>query len=344
MGRRTWLAVCLAAVLGLMATWLYGPTLVRHLVFSRPAQQSRERIEQGDVEALKTSVADALSSLGLDDEQRTGHDELEQQDSQGTWDTIQERWQLPSESDPVALGRRIEALVASSDPSAEIYVVQQEPHRVQLRFYAGSRLAQVLDLETSLDSWPRVGPGAPPLLALVVFGADEDPHGTRQLMDQAEPLGLALSPYSPFTLRLSRDALLTHTEVLAMAADDVPLPESLQAVPHASGLVVTALPPGEIEAQSLALAGVYVIDATEEGMGAAWMRALQDAGVPYQRAHTSKTELDRYRYRHSAAREGAAMVVVPAAQAAIESEQIASASERGFRRVFPAEIVEASRD
>jgi hypothetical protein len=346
MRRRLWLVLPALSILCLGLAWHYGPAIIRHLVFSRPTVQHTQQADEGDVAALQARVTDALSSLGLEERHRTALHAEEQQDERGPWSVRHESWSLPSGDDPMALGRRIEALVASSDPRAEIYVVHHETHRVQVRLYAGSRLAQVISLETKLEPWPRLGRGAAPMLALVVHGVDDDPHGIRQLMEQESPIGLALSPYSPFTLRLSRDALHTNVEVLVAAADDVALPESLAAVPHASGLVVHTVPAGEPEAQAqaLAAAGVYIIDAVEEGMGAAWLRALQDAGVPYQRGYAPQSELDRHRYRHAAAREGAAIVVVPARQGEIEVAQLSSARERGFRLAFPAEVVEAERD
>jgi hypothetical protein len=204
----------------------------------------------------------------------------------------------------------------------------------------------VLELEPSLGTWPTLPRGSQPQLALVVSDVDADPHGVRLLMERGRPMALALSPYSPFTLRFSRDALLTHTEVLAIAEPDVSLAESVEAVPHASGVLVTSTPQGDAarQARALQLADVYVLDAV--GLGAAWMRALADAGVPCLRATTvTQPEQDRRQYRHSAARDGAAVVVVSARDhgATLEADQLLSATERGFRQAFPAEIVEASR-
>ncbi len=221
MRRRLWLVLPALSILCLGLAWHYGPAIIRHLVFSRPTVQHTQQADEGDVAALQARVTDALSSLGLEERHRTALHAEEQQDERGPWSVRHESWSLPSGDDPMALGRRIEALVASSDPRAEIYVVHHETHRVQVRLYAGSRLAQVISLETKLEPWPRLGRGAAPMLALVVHGVDDDPHGIRQLMEQESPIGLALSPYSPFTLRLSRDALHTNVEVLVAAADDV---------------------------------------------------------------------------------------------------------------------------
>ncbi len=346
MGRRILPALALVLVLGLVATWFLAPSVVRRLVFTSPVGPGDAEVVVGDVGALQQRVRQAMPSLGLDEDLRQAQTEEAQQDSDGAWTTIHEHWRLSNDADPIALARRLEALVSSDDDDAEIYVVEQENHQVQVRFYAGSRLAQVLELEPSLGPWPTLKGHTNPMLALVVWDVDRDPHGIRQLMEQGQPMALALSPYSPFTLRLSRDALLTHTEVLAVAEQDVSLPESLEAVPHASGLLVLSAPTGEPDQQVAALqhSGVYVLDAVETGLGAQWLRAFDERGIPYLRAHRVDAELGRRRYRHSAARDGAAVVVSAAADGASEAAELLSASQRGYRVAFPAEVVELLRE
>ncbi len=343
MSRRLRLVLLGLLVLGCLLTWFFAPSIARLVVFTSSDDQQHERAELADVDALSARVQASLPSLGLRKDQLQERTETEQQDSRGSWVTTHERWRLSTEDDPNALAQRLEALVASSEDQAEIYVVEQDDHRVQIRFYAGSRLALVLELEPSLGPWPTLARDLEPLLALVVHDVDSDPHGVRTLMARSEPLALALSPYSPFTLRLSRDALLTHTEILAVAEADVSLPESLEAVPHASGVLVFGSPSGDpdTQAQALRRADIYVLDAVEGGLGAHWLRALQDAGVPYLRASTCSGDLDRRRYRHSAAHSGAAVVLVAASAGASEADQLQAAAARGFRLAFPAEVVEA---
>ncbi len=346
MRRRLWLAVLLSVGVGVALSWVLAPALVRRLVFTAPVTDRQQPSQLADVDALRQRVQAALPSLGLRDEQRAEHTAVEQQDGNGSWTTIQEVWSLSSEADALAMAQRLEALVASSDDKAEIYVLEQGSREVQLRFYAGPRLALVMDLQPNLGPWPTLANGQAPMLALVVYGIDADPHGVHQLMELGAPLALALSPYSPFTLRLSRDALLTHTEVLAIAETDVSLAESLESVPHASGVLLTATPAGDPDKQVQALrrADVYLLDAVEGGLGAHWLRALQDAGVPYLRATTPVDELDRRRYRHAAAHDGAAVVVIPASQGKDEAAALQAAAGRGYRLSFPAEVVEALRE
>jgi len=346
MRRRLWLALLLTLCVLCVSSWWLAPSLVRRLVFTAPNTDTHQQAELVDIAGLQYSVAKAMPSLGLREDQRQERTEQQQQDSQGAWTTIHEHWRLSSDADPLALARRLEALVASSDDSAEIYVVEQQAQQVQVRFYAGSRLAQVLELEPSLGPWPSLAPFETPLLALVVWDVDNDPHGVRLLMERGAPMALALSPYSPFTLRFSRDALLTHTEVLAIAEEDVSLPESLDAVPHASGLLLLSAPQGDPETTAAALlrANVYVLDAVQAGLGAQWLRAFQEHEVPYLRAQTIHSDVDRRRYRHSAARQGAAVVVTPAARGSLEADELNAAAQRGYRVAFPAEVIEALRD
>jgi hypothetical protein len=340
-------AIGLVGLLGLAAlAWWAAPSLMRSLVFtSAPAEQPSDGVT-ADVSTLQDQVEGATGSLGLGEEQRQERSEQPQQDDQGSWVAKLERWRLPAGAEPLALARRLEALVASADPTAEIYLVERETQEVQLRFYAGTRLAVVIELEPVLGAWPKLTQGQQPSLALVVHGIDSDPHGVRQLMEQGLPIALALSPYSPFSLRLSRDALLTHTEVLALAEPDVSLAEALEAVPHASGVLITGSFEGAPEAQARALQAedVYVIDAVEGGLGAHWLRAFQDAGVPYLRASsTGDDPAARPRYRHLAVATGAAVVVCHAGSSQQEAEQLTLAAQRGYRLAFPAEVIEAQR-
>lgn len=345
MRRRIGIALLLLLGLGMVLAWVFAPKLVRSLVFTAPSAEQQTPTLLADVTALQDQVASAMSSLGLQEDLRHEHSEQPLEDTHGRWLSVHETWHLSSDTDALSLAQRLEALVASSDQAAEIYLLEQQNHLVQVRFYAGSRLALVLELKPSLGPWPTLVSGQSPLLALVIHGVDKDPHGVRQLMEQGEPMALALSPYSPFTLRLSRDALLTHTEVLALAEADVTLAESLEAVPHASGLLITSPPVGDAEQQAQALrhADVYVLDALEQGLGANWLRALQEAEVPYQRATCPQSDLGQRRYRHSAARDGASVVAVPAARGAEEAAALRAAAERGYRLAFPSEVVEAAR-
>jgi hypothetical protein len=344
MRKRLWLAALCLVSAGLL--WLWAPALIRRMVFTAPGSDHAGETAVTDVSALQARVSEALPSIGLREDQLASLEDLTLQDSRGGWRAVHERWRLPSESDALEIARRLEALVASADPDAEIYVLEQETHEVQIRFYEGTRLAVVLELEPSLGAWPTLPRGRQPQLALVVSDVDADPHAVRMLMERGRPLALALSPYSPFTLRFSRDALLTHTEVLAIAEPDVDISESLEAVPHATGVLVTHALGGDPEQQARALrdADVYLIDAS--GLGAHWLRALQQAGVPYLRASTvAEPDQDRRRYRHSAVRDGAAVVMVTArgSAASQEADQLDAAAERGYRLAFPAEIIEATR-
>lgn len=341
------LALC-AAFLALC--WWRAPQLVGLLIFDRPTETAPTLEQVGDVESLQELIATSLPSVGIREDQRLEQSPRPREDQGGSWNALHERWQLSSEADPMALAKRLESLVGAQDPSAEIYVVELDGHQAQLRFYAGSRLAAVLLFETSLSSWPTLARGEQPWLALVIHGVDQDPHGVRRLMASDFPLAVALSPHSPFTLRLSRDALLEQTEVLAKSEPGVSLTETLEAVPHASGLLLTCPPSGEPSRQARALrdADVYVLDAADGGLGGRWLRAFQDAGVPHVRAmmlEPDDIDTGRRRFLHSAAREGAAAMVVHAADGAAmaEVQQLLTAMERGYRATFPAEVVERLR-
>jgi len=186
------------------------------------------------------------------------------------------------------------------------------------------------------------------MLALVVDAVDRDPHGSYRLLDIPQPLAVALSPYSPYTLRMAREAVTRHKEVLARVEPDTTPTEALEAVPHATGVLFEAPPKGEPDAEAAALRGqgIYVVDAA--GLPAAWTRALRDARVPRVRAiraAASGPAGDLRAFRARAVHEGAGVLVVDA-DAPITPEALDSlsvAATHGFRPAFVAEVVQAAR-
>jgi hypothetical protein len=218
-----------------------------------------------------------------------------------------------------------------------------------VRVYGGSRLAARLRMEPTLPDWPEVAAGTRPLFVLVVDAVDRDPHASSRLLDVPQPLAVALSPYSPYTLRMARDAVTRHKEVLARVEPDTTPTEALEAVPYATGALFEAPPKGDPDSQAAALRdqGVYVVDVASEGLPAAWIRALRDAGVPVIRASrppASGQAGDLRTFRTRAAREGAGVLVVdvdgPAMAEAMDS--LSAATARGFRPAFVAEVVQSA--
>jgi hypothetical protein len=326
------------------ATWLFAPSIVRDLVFFRPRAETPSTATEEEVTSLQARVDTALAALGAAEGPRLAHSTEVRTDRAGAWAVRRLRWELPTGTDAVELGGRLRALLAAQRSTSDVYVVRGEAGDAQVRVYVGARLASVVDLSPTLCPWPALSPAQQPQLALVLTGIDAEPHAARALMEEGLPLAVALSPYSPFTLRLSRDALSTHSEVLAQAEPDATLSEALEGVPWATGVLVTCplLGDPEGEAASLARADTYVIDGTETGLDTRWRTALETAHVPVLRPlalDPTDPETALRRQRHAAVQHGGAILTLPLEAGRVTLDAIQAACALGYRAAYPAEIV-----
>ncbi|MFH1467743.1 MAG: hypothetical protein ABIO70_25375 [Pseudomonadota bacterium] len=346
-GRRLALWVALAALIAAAAAaWYFSPTVLRGLVFFRPPVAREIVSAHEDISAVQARVDAALAALGASDGPSLARTTSERTDREGPWAIQLTRWELPLGTDAAELGGRLRALLSAQEPGSEVYVVRGEAGEVQVRAYTGPRLAAVVDIIPSLSPWPSLTPTQRPLLALVLTDIDADPFTARSSMAAGLPMAVALSPYSPFTLRLSRDALSTHTEVLAWAEPDATLSESLEGVPWATGVMVACAPRGdpEVEAALLAQADVYVLDATQAGLPTRWRAALDGAGVPVLRPlayDPAESATAPARHRRAAVQRGGAVMALPVAAASTALDDLHAAAARGYRAAFPAEVVAA---
>jgi hypothetical protein len=346
--RRALLGIAAMACLAASGWWVATrlPSTLREVLDVRPVDglPAPDRVEEG-----QARVRTALPAVGLEgpillEESLAGHT-----DARGSWSTWITRWRLPADRDAVATGRRLASLVSADRTELDTYVVENGSGAAEVRVYGGSRLAARLLLEPTLPEWPDVQTGTFPLLALVLDGVDHDPHASNSHLELAHPLAVALSPYSPYTLRMARDAVVRHKEVLARVEEDTTPAEALEAVPYATAVLITAPPRGEPDVQAgvLRAADVVVVDASPEGLPAAWMRALTDAGVPRIRAFRlpASGAADGLRaFRARVAREGSGVLVVdaddPAAAAALDS--LSEAATHGLRPAFVAEVAQVA--
>ena len=336
-------AALLLAVSGL--AWWKGMDALRAFVFSSPP---REEIREGatDVASIQEQVSSSLPAVGLTEAEHLEENFLERNDRQGSWDVHETRWLLPPARDPQVTALRLRSLVEGLADDVRIYQVESETMAVDMRIYAGSRLACRLHLTPSLPPWPSLDRSQPAMLAVVLRSIDQAPHLARRSMELDLPLTFALSPYSPFTLRISRDAVLTHKEVLAQVEPDTTFLEALEAVPHASGLLLAQAPQGDpdSEAAHLAAEEVYLLDVSPEGLPSHWLRALHDAGVPHIRGlldDPNSTEDIRHQFRHLAARTGSAVMVtdVDSSVAQELTAELEEAQTRSYRIAFAQECV-----
>lgn len=342
------IALSLGVALAGLAWW-QAPNLARRMVFYRAGGDAGTTLLAPAIPAVQQQVQAARATLGLPSGAVVAAATEPRSDAAGGWEVLQQRWVLPSGLAAPDLGQRLRSLVLAQEPAVEAYVVLREADEAQARFYCGPRLAAVVELVPTLDPWPVLAPDVHPRIALVLDNVDADPFAARTLMDRGLPLTLALSPYSPFTLRLARDALTTHSEVIARAVPDATLSEALDGVPTASGVLIACPLPGDpdAEARALAAASVYALDATEEGLETRWANALRDAGVPILRALRADplaVEASERRLLHHAARQGGAALTVDVGSgiAAGALDAVGEAGARGYRVAFTAEVVAAT--
>lgn len=336
-------------LLGGAGAWRWGPDLVARIVYPQDSGEGATSTPiPVDVARVQQVVRTSFPSAGLMSISQTGEFWTEREDVRGRWRVYEGTWQLEEGQDPQDVARRLRSLVSGVLAEADVYLVPTPDMGVEVRVYAGTRLASYLRFEPTLTDWPALPSEVPPLLVTVIVGLEETPGDTRAILATPSPLALALQPFSPFTLRLARDAVAAHKEVLVAVGAGQSLDETVQAVPHATGVLLSDVPSGEAEtgARDLRKAGLYVIDATEAGLPAAWIRALRAAEVPFVRVVTPGGEGQRQRlqiFRHTAVQTGGAVLVVSAGDPERETllQSLEEAAINGYRPAFAAELVAA---
>ena len=291
----------------------YTPDIARFFIFRDTNRRTATNLPA--TSQAQKIVRDSLPAAGLTEASLLSETWEDRTDPHGSWVVYRGAWRLPDGQPPEEVARRLKALVLGAVPQSEVYSVESDNGDLEIRIYHQSRLAALLRLEPTLLEWPPFSASTPPLLAIVLFGVDEAPQAVHELLSKPYPLAFALSPYSPFTLRVARDAVLAHKEVLVLADEDQPPSDLLQIVPHASGIVFINNPGGDPveQARHIAAEGLYVLDLIPGGMTATWIRALRDADVPFikgQQYDQDDNQLAIRRLRHGAAQNGAATLSI----------------------------------
>ena len=176
----------------------------------------------------------------------------------------------------------------------------------ELRLYADGLLVMRAEVHPDRRPLQRAEPGPTlrhrPLLALVVHNLGDD--DAARLIEVPLPLGLAILPYRPHSLRLARGAVQAgHEVILELPKAEASSPEAraqaLAAIPWVSGVLVTGPPPASLPAlpfgvllsdagveahQRAANAGYRAIDVIVgadpmAGLAEAQRRALSDGGA-----------------------------------------------------------------
>ncbi len=299
-------------------------------------------------------VSASIPAAGLDEASLESEDWVPRSDKYTEWNVHETSWKLPIGARPGQVASQIARTINSAfpDPSLshapcpdlEIYRTPSGSLALELRIYADQRLASLVNLEPTLSLWPPViQDQPPPLLAILVRHADVSPQKAQSLFTIDHPISIALSPYSPFSLRLSRDAISADAEVLVEAGPDIPLADSINDVPNASGVLLTCPPKSfqQEDIRALEKAGMYLVDACPDGLGTNWTRRLQEAGVEYVRGIAFSSQLESIPLlHHQSLDHGAAVLVVDLEDAFINEmgAELEAAARHGYRPAFVAEV------
>ncbi|MCP4804698.1 MAG: hypothetical protein GY913_33875 [Proteobacteria bacterium] len=204
-------------------------------------------------------------------------------------------------------------------PSIEAYVTTANELDVDVRVYIGKRLSHHLRLKPTLTSAPVADPlsastGAP-LVALVISDIGPDAEGVL-VLQAGIPLTVGIVPFSPFALRAARNAVLSHKEVLIDLQPGQPLDLAVDAVPYATGLLVTEPPGMALDDALLASEDLYLLDAAGE-LEPSTLREARNAGIPVLRASEVVTADQDWaaRAEHLAELHGAVVLMVPLSEA-----------------------------
>ena len=232
-------------------------------------------------------------------------------------------------------------------PDSHVYVTTEDELDVDLRIYVGKRLTHHLHLEPTLSSRLPPQGAEPALVALVVTGFGANGPLGQEILELPQPLTTGMVAYQPFTLRQSRQAAVAHKEILLQlpetAQDAASVMEALQAVPHASGILVEALP-SSLPVAELLDGNLYLLDATEEIEGSV-LRAASNAGIRVVRATEileGDVEEDLLRLGHLSRSHSGLVLLVHLEDPALETvlTWLEEAEPGTLRPAFLTEVVE----
>ncbi len=293
-------------------------------------------------EVLETSLLPAV----LKEAQLLESSAEERLDPAGTWMSHATRYQLEPGVAPDALAARLQGLAREAVPGADVYVTARDDLEVDVRIYAGKRLVHRLILVPTLEELSKRSRGeAPALVAVVVLGLGQDARQDQAVLQADVPLSVGLVPFSPFALRMARDATRNHKEVLvelpAGVTTNAQAAEALMAVPGATGVVLRT-PPQALAPDLLLSRSMVLLDATGTAEGTA-LRAARERGVPLLRRDddlSGDLRASLNRAHHVARKLGRVILVVDvsAGNAAQVVAWMNAADPRDLRPVFLSEV------
>ena len=214
-----------------------------------------------------------------------------------------------------------------------------------MRVYAGKRLVHRIVLVPTLDEPEKSGRDRPSMVALVVLGLGQDAQKDQAVLSAPVPLSVGLMPYSPFALRMAREATRNHKEVLVelpdTVTDDASARDAVLAVPGATGVVLLG-PPKALAPNLLVQRSMVLLDAYGHAEGSA-LRKARERGIPLLRRHDDLTgELlsSLNRAHHMARKLGYVVLVIDVDHERIEQvlAWLKASNPRDLRPVFLSEV------
>ncbi len=333
----------LAAALLVAGLGVLSEHLAKDWIAGEPSAPAEIQLQPALLqEVLRTSLLPAV----LQEAEELASESEERIDPHGAWTAWQTRYQLEPGVDPESLGRRLQGLAAEALPGAQVYVTPREDLEVDVRIYAGKRLVHRLVLVPTLEEPSKRERGEQPaLVAVVVLGLGEDAQLDKAVLQAEVPLSVGLVPFSPFALRMAREATRHHKEVLvelpAEVDSDVAAREAVMAVPGATG-VVLSVPPAALAPSLLLERSMVLLDATGTAEGAA-LRNAREQGVTLLRRHddlSGELRSSLNRAHHMARKLGAVVLVVDVAtgHAGQVVAWLKATDRRDLRPVFLSEV------
>ncbi len=335
-------------------------------------------VDSAAIGAVNEAIADTLAALGVTAEMvADSTDEPRELEGQA-WTFTRTTVDLPRSLYEEELRRSFGAWPAG----AEAFLTRLDELTWSLRIYLGKRPIHQLVMRLPLDPDPAVDPAAPPALALVVTGVGPRDASVEQVIEAPYPLTLAVLPYRSHSLRYATDAARAAKEVAvhllfdgqSAAADPAGmappatldasldadafaarLAEDLDAVPYASGAVLTSdsATTADVERMEIAAAGLrrrslYLLDLLPVHQGAALqvarrhdLQAMSCAAAVDASATPQQRDAALLRARNLAVIRGSAVLVVQAGDRDLDwlAPFIEERVDEGYRLAFASELI-----
>lgn len=308
-----------------MGVWR-APLVVSHLI-TPPVHSPPADVLTDQVDAFIDATMPSLDVVLLAAEERGGI-------QHGIYQT---------RADPLVLAQQIRDLATAED--VELYVSQVDGLDAEIRVYAGPGVRHQLLLVPALSADPtppRVRTlRERPLIALILSGLGDArrPEVTHTNI----PLTVAVQPYSPFALRLARQAALRWDEVLldmTGMGDEVRdrdrLGQAFGAVPFATGVLSDALPYSTLPEREM---GVIVQLEARRTVPL----AIRSQWVPTQSSHRRSALETLTRTRILAIQEGAATMSIDIDDPDLAAVLAWAEETRAFRMALVSEVLRADQ-